>query len=187
MHFKTRSNLASEHAFLSPSSYHWINYSIEKLSNRFTTSRAALLGMEQHIYAAEAIELHEVQINESTTLGMFINDSIRCQMTPEQFLYYSDNCYGTADAISFRNNQLMIFDLKTGMSPTSVSQLEVYAALFCLDYEIDPHTIDSIELRIYQDDECREYVGDPEYISQIIDKIITFDVHLNELRLEEEP
>lgn len=185
MHFKRHSNLTSDHAFLSPSSYHWINYDLDKLAYRFKTARAALEGVEQHRYAAEAIELREQQFNEDTTLGKFINDCIRWRMTPELLLYYSDNCFGTADAISFEHNILKISDLKTGDTRTSEHQLEVYAALFCLEYRIDPFDIE-IELRIYQHNECREYTADPTHISYIMDKIIAFDLRINELRMEEE-
>jgi len=187
MRFNKHSHLTGDHAFLSPSSYHWVNYSDEKLSHRFRTIRAALFGVEQHRYAAEAIELGEVQIDGTKTLGMFINDGIHFRMTPELVLYYSDNCFGTVDAISYRYRRLRISDLKTGVNKTSVSQLEVYAALFCLEYKIDPHDTRAIELRIYQDNECREYVADPQRILHIMDTIVLFDVQINELRLEEEP
>lgn len=185
MRFKRHSHLGGDHAFLSPSSYHWINYTDEKLAYRFKTARAALEGIEDHRYAAEAIELREQQISIDTTLGMYINDCIRFGMAPEVVLYYSDNCFGTADALSYRDDFLRISDLKTGVTRTSEHQLEVYAALFCLEYEIDPFTIE-IELRIYQNDTCRVYEADPNYIVYIMDKIIAFDIKLNELRMEEE-
>ena len=62
---------------------------------------------------------------------MYVNDAIGFKMTPEQILYYSDNCFGTADAILFRNNFLRIHDLKTGkISGTHGAAFEIYAALF---------------------------------------------------------
>lgn len=76
-------------------------------------------------------------------------------MTPEQPLYFSDNCFGTADAISFRKNELRIHDLKTGSTPANLKQLEIYAALFCLEYNKDPTSI-KIVLRIYQNNEIFE-------------------------------
>lgn len=185
MRFKRHSTLGGDHAFLSPSSYHWINYTDEKLAYRFKTARAALEGVEDHRYAAEAIELREQQINNEATLGMYINDCIKFGMTPELVLYYSDNCFGTADALSYNDGFLRISDLKTGITRTSEHQLEVYAALFCLEYHMDPFDIE-IELRIYQNDACRIYEADPNYILYIMDKIIAFDTKLNELRMEEE-
>lgn len=186
MRFKRHLNLAADHAFLSPSYYHWINYTDEKLAYRFKTAQKALEGIEQHRYAAEAIEIREVQFNNESTLGMFINDCIRWRMTPELVLYYSDNCFGTADALSYRYRILKVSDLKTGDTRTSEHQLEVYAALFCLEYDIDPFDMRAIELRIYQNDECREYEADPYDISYIMEKIIAFDQKLNELRMEDE-
>ena len=72
---------------------------------------------------------------------------------------------------------------KTGVSPTSLTQLEVYVALFCLEYEVDPNSIE-IELRIYQNDEVRIYTGDPLTIFAIMDKIRVFDARIEQLRME---
>jgi Protein of unknown function (DUF2800) len=182
--WNAHSHLEQKHAFLSPSSYHWINYDVARLEHRFKTLAAAKEGVLQHNYAAVAIEERVVQDNEASTLGMYINQCIQYKMRPEQLLFYSPNCFGTADAISFRYNFLRISDLKTGETKTSESQLEVYSALFCLEYGFDPFDLRGIELRIYQDDRCRVYEGDPGRIKYIMDKIVEFDVHLNRLREE---
>ena len=121
----------------------------------------------------------------SGTIGMYINDAIRYRMTPEQVLFYSENCFGTADAIAFRYKTLRIFDLKTGIVAGSVHQLEVYAALFCLEYDVDPFNI-NIELRIYQDDEVLIFDADPEDIMLIMEKIQEFDKQINQMKREEE-
>lgn len=184
MRFKKHFNLSGHHAFLSPSTYHWINYDEIKLEFRYKTLKAALEGMEQHRYAAIAIEEREYQDNETTTVGMYINQCLQYRMHPEVVLYYSPNAFGTVDAISYRHRRLRISDLKTGATRTSEHQLEVYAALFCLEYGIDPFTMRAIELRIYQDGQCREYVGDPVFIKDIMDKIVRFDEILNRLREE---
>ena len=105
-------------------------------------------------------------------------------MSPEVVLYYSPNSYGTVDAIAFRYRILRISDLKTGVSRSSEHQLEVYAALFCLEYEVDPFSLRAIELRIYQDNTVRLYPGDPYVIKGIMDKIMKFDQILNRLREE---
>lgn len=140
--------------------------------------------MEQHRYAAIAIEEREVQDNETTTLGMYINQCIQYRMSPEVVLYYSPNAFGTVDAIAYRYRLLRISDLKTGVTRTSEHQLEVYSALFCLEYEVDPLSLRGIELRIYQDSKVRVYDGDPLFIRGIMDKIIKFDTILNRLREE---
>jgi len=62
-------------------------------------------------------------------------------MTPEQVLYYSGNCFGTADSIAFKNNLLRIHDLKTGAVPAHMEQLFIYDALFCLEYRIHPQDL----------------------------------------------
>jgi hypothetical protein len=160
-----------------------MNYTSDKLRTRWYALQAALEGTEQHTYAAEAIE-KGIQHNGNTLLGMYINDCIRYRMHTEVLLYYSRNAFGTADAIAFRYRKLRISDLKTGFSPTSVHQLEVYAALFCLEYDVNPYDI-KIELRIYQGDEIREYVGDPAVVFYIMTKIMEFDEELEMLRKEE--
>ena len=83
---------------------------------------------------------------------MYVNDAIGFKLRPEQILYYSPNCFGTADAIDLRGDLLRIHDLKTGKVPAHIEQLMIYAALFCLEYGIKPSDIDT-ELRIYQGDD----------------------------------
>lgn len=184
MRFNKHLRLEGEHAFLSPSSYHWINYTEARLAERWITAQAALLGVMQHEYAKE--EIKAGRLSEHTgTLGQFINDAIRYRMTPEQVLFYSENCFGTCDAIAFRYKKLRIHDLKTGVTKANVRQLEVYAAIFCLEYDFDPFDI-GIELRIYQDNKIEIWDGDPEDIMFIMEKIRYFDKQINLLRLEEE-
>lgn len=173
-----------EHAFLSPSYYHWINYTPARLAERWTTMQAAALGTAQHQYAQQEIRAGRLS-SYVGTLGMYINDCIEHRMETEQVLYYSENCFGTCDAISFRYRVLRIFDLKTGTSKASVHQLEVYVALFCLEYGKDPREM-KIELRIYQDNEVQIYDADPDDILFIMDRIREFDSLINTLRLEEE-
>lgn len=146
--------------------------------------RAALEGVEQHRYAAICIEEGIVQDDETTTLGLYINQCIAFKMQPEVVLFYSPNCFGTVDAIAYRYRILRISDLKTGISRTSEHQLEVYAAQFCLEYKVDPFSLRDIQLRIYQDGKVREYTGDPYFIKGIMDKIVKFDQILNKLREE---
>ena len=102
-------------------------------------------------------------------------------MDTEVVLYYSDYFFGTADAISFRDNVLRIHDLKTGKGPVHIEQLMIYAALFCLEYKVKPGDID-IELRIYQNDEIRYHKPDATEILPIMDHI----VRLNKILEKEE-
>lgn len=183
MNFNRHSNLEGKHAFLSASKYHWINYDDDKLVAYYQNFRAAQYGSELHEHAKRCIQLGTKLMRSKKTLNMFVNDAIGFQMTPEQPLYYSDNCFGTADAISYKDHFLRIHDLKTGSTPAHMEQLMVYAALFCLEYGVDPKDI-QIELRIYQSDEILALNPEAEDIQAIIDKIIWFDKCITRLQME---
>lgn len=183
MNFNVHSNLEGKHAFLSASKYHWINYTEDKLMDAYSKYYATLRGTELHELAKNLIKLKVKLPKSKKTLNAYVNDAIGFRMTPEQTLYYSDNCFGTADAISFNNNFLRIHDLKTGSSPTSIHQLEIYAALFCLEYRKNPKDL-SIELRIYQNDEILVSEDSAENIEHIMDKIIMFDQRLEKFKSE---
>lgn len=184
MLFNDHSELQGLHAFLSASQYHWINYSDEKLANRYLTFQAAQKGTQLHEYAQMAIKLGIKQARSTKTLNMYVNDAIGFHMATEQILFYSGNAFGCADAIAFRNNVLRIHDLKSGLIPAHMHQLKVYAAFFCLEYRHDPSAIE-IELRIYQNDEIIVHNPEPDEIKHIMDRIITFDRIIDKLRMEE--
>lgn len=183
MNFNKHFDLAGRHAFLSASKYHWVNYDDEKLDHVFQNHMAAQRGTELHNFAAEAIRLGIKLPRSQKTLNMYVNDAIGFRMTPEQILYYSPNAFGTADAISFRRNLLQISDLKTGVSPVSMVQLEIYAALFCLEYKFKPSELE-ILLRIYQNDEVVEHTPALEDLVHIMDRIVTFDRRIEEMKME---
>lgn len=183
MNFNRHSNLLGAHAFLSPSNSAWVNYEEDKLDRVFFANMAARRGTELHAFANEAIRLGIKLPESALTLNQYVNDAIGYKLTPEQVLFYSENCYGTADAIGFRNNTLRVHDLKTGVTEVSPRQLEVYAALFCLEYRFKPIEI-KVELRIYQNDDVKAYEADPDDIFHIMDKIITFDKRIKFLKEE---
>ena len=181
MNFNTHSELKDKHAFLSPSVYHWINYDDQKLQARYHTFRSARRGTELHEFAQKAIELGIKLPRSSKTLNLYVNDAIGYKMTCEVALYYSENCFGHADAISFRKNVLRIHDLKTGITRSSHYQLMVYAALFCLEYHVSPFDID-MELRIYQSDEVHLMEPTSESIAEIMDTIVDFDLKIEAMK-----
>lgn len=181
MNFNRHSHIEGRHAFLSPSTYHWINYTDEKLDARYAAHQASVRGTKLHELAHDAIVLGVKIAKSNRTLSMYVNDAIKYNMVVEQPLYFSENCFGTADAISFRRNKLRIHDLKTGVIPASEHQLEVYAAIFCLEYGFSPYNID-IELRIYQSEEVRIYEPDPDTIAFIIQRIIDFDQRIEAIK-----
>lgn len=183
MHFNKHSGLEGAHAFLSASKYHWVNYDDAKMANAYITWQAAQRGTELHEFAKRCIELKQKLPRTQKTLNMYVNDGIGYRMTPEQVLFYSENCFGTADTISFKSGKLRIHDLKTGVSRVSMMQLSIYAALFCLEYRMKPGEI-SYELRIYQTDDVQIYIPEVDEIAHIIDRIITFDKLISRLREE---
>lgn len=183
MKFNDNSKLAGQHAFLSASKHSWLNYPEDKFDRVFLSNMAAQRGTRLHKLANDMIELGVRARDEPTTMNLYVNDAIGFRMKPELTLFYSLNCFGTPDTISFRNNKLRIRDLKTGTNHTSEKQLEIYAALFCLEYKIKPFDIE-IELRIYQNDDIRIYQADPVDIALIMDKIVDFDRRINLLREE---
>jgi hypothetical protein len=183
MNFNKHYNLEGQHAFLSASKYHWVGYSEDKLADAFLNHLAAQKGTELHEIASKLINNRIKLPKTRATLNMYVNDAIGYKMTTEQPLFYSENCFGTADAISFKNNFLRIFDLKTGVSKASVRQLEIYTALFCLEYKVNPNNI-NIELRLYQSDDVIQHEPIKEDILYIMDKIITFDKYIEKMKGE---
>lgn len=184
MNWNRHSDLEGTHAFLSASKYHWLNYSDDKIAESYSSYIAAQKGTELHDFAAHCIRLAQKLPKKQLTLNMYVNDAIGYKMVPEQPLYYSPNCYGTADSISFRNGKLRIHDLKTGITPAHMEQLMIYAALFCLEYRYNPRDI-KMELRLYQSDEVIVHTPTFEDIDPIINKIISFNKIINEIKYEE--
>lgn len=185
MNFVKHLDLEGQHAFLGASKYHWINYDESKLAESYANYRAKEKGTLLHDFAAQCIRLGQKLPRSQKTLNMYVNDAIGFKMVPEQVLYFSENCFGTADAIAFRNNFLRIHDLKTGTVPAHMEQLLIYTALFCLEYKTRPSEID-IELRLYQSDEIIVHNPSVDEIAPIMDKIITFDKVIKKIKAEEE-
>ena len=202
----------SPHAFLSPSKYTWVYKEADDLVKNYVNSWGPIIGTRLHEIAANLIKdkiklskndkkivyfelLHsQYMIPRSVVDGIdlelifenlrtYVNDAIGFGMTPEETLYYSDNCFGTSDAISTIDNILRIHDLKTGVNPASIHQLEIYAALFFLEYDLPVNEVE-MELRLYQNDDI--IVGNPTVvdIAPIMDKIVTFDKLIEQIKKE---
>lgn len=207
MIYNDHSNLSGKHALLSPSGCSWLNYDpdSDSLIKKYKSAYATVLGTALHEYADKRIKFrlkmtkHQKNdvlfyllasgIPETVidmdhifeNLMMYVNDAIGFKMDTEQILYYSDNCYGTADAISFRNNTLRIHDLKTGTTRVHIEQLMIYTALFCLEYNFKPSDME-IELRIYQNGEILYHKPSVDEILPIMDQIISLDSKLQRLQ-----
>lgn len=195
MIFEKHLNLQGKHAILAPSQPHWLRYTDDQLYQKYVSGYSQAMGTSLHELAEtliynnlklkkgdkltvlshllsdgipkEVIDIERIYSNFMT----YVNDAIGFKLTPEQVLYYSDYCFGTADAISFRNNFLRIHDYKSGTNPAKMEQLLVYAALFCLEYKIKPGEIET-ELRIYQNDEIVFHNPTADEILPVMDAII---------------
>lgn len=185
--FNSHTKLAGMHSPFSPSQSAWLRYDDEKLIDTYRNLQQAAIGTKLHAWAAQTIKLGIKQARSKKTLSAYVNDAIGFRMEPEVTLFYSDNFFGTADAISYRDGILRIHDLKTGIAGANadeekrrshmakhMEQLEIYAALFCLEYGINPNNIE-IELRVYKYDEVMVHNPDPEEIKDIMHRIEYMD------------
>jgi hypothetical protein len=170
MDFNRHSDLADKHAFFSPSSPAWRRYDDEKIERKFIMHMAALRGTREHKFAQDAIELGMKMPKDNKTINMYINDCIGWRMSPEVTLYGTELCFGHADAIGFRDGILRISDYKSGVTRTHMDQLEIYDALFCMEYDYSPYDIKH-ELRIYQGRQIRLHEPDPEDIFFTMERI----------------
>lgn len=201
MNFHEHSKLKGTHAAFGASQYSWLGYDENRLIERYLSSNySSMLGTLLHDYARRRIS-HSLKMTKSDsyavvdhllesgiprcvidienimdTLIPFVNDAIKFRMEPELVLYYSDYFYGTTDAICFneKTSTLRIHDYKSGSIQAKMEQLDIYAALFCLEYDIDPDTI-NIELRIYQSGEIAVHNPETEEIEDVMNKIRTFN------------
>lgn len=180
MFFNRHTNLEGLHAPFGASKSSWLRYSDEKIVEVYNNLQAAEMGTKLHEWAKQTIDLGIKQSRSKKTIYSYVNDAIGFNMSTEVILFYSERFFGTADAISFRNNFLRIHDLKTGKRPVHMEQLEIYAALFCLEYKVKPGDI-RMELRIYQNDEILVHEPTAEDILPIMDKIVHVDKMLEKI------
>lgn len=185
MRFNSHTNLSGLHAPFSPSQPSWLRYDDDKAIEVYSNKRAAEMGTKFHEWAKTTIDLGIKQPRSKKTIYAYVNDAIGFKMDTEVVLYYSDRFFGTADAISFRNGELRIHDLKTGKIPAHMEQLEIYAALFCLEYKVKPGELKFIELRIYQNDDILCHNPTAEDIVPIMDKIVSLNKLLEKIDYQE--
>ena len=188
MKFYDHKNLSGLHAPFTASQSSWLRYDDEKVIEVYNNKKAAEMGTRLHAWAAETIQLGLKQPKSKRTICAYVNDAIGYNLDTEVVLYYSDRFFGTADAICFKNGMLRIHDLKTGKVgkiESHMEQLEVYTALFCLEYKVKPSDI-KIELRVYKCDEVVVWNPTAEDIVPIMDKIVHLNKLLEKLDREEE-
>lgn len=198
--FNDHSKLEGQHAFLGASTYRWINWNDEIFENRYYGQFSSVVGTLVHDLASQLIK-NRIKLNKNDeklielklasanipkgaynskiileNLIPFVNDAIGFFMKSEVILFYSLNCFGTTDAISFNQKQklLRIHDYKSGLTPAHMEQLLIYAALFFLEYHQKPTEI-KVELRIYQNGDIIVYTPDPLEIEKFMHMIIDRD------------
>ena len=186
MRFNEHSNLNGLHAVFAPSKSSWLRYDDNKALEVYQNMKASEMGTLLHAWAKNTIDLKIKQPRSNKTLYAYVNDAINFDMSTEVVLFYSIRFFGTADAICYRKEKngrfkLRIHDLKTGEKPVKVEQVRIYAALFCLEYDVRPSDID-IELRIYQNDEVM--IDEPT--ADDIAAIMGIIIHLEKLVTKEE-
>ena len=189
MNFVKHLNLEGLHAPFSPSQSSWLRYDDDKAMEVYLNRKAAEKGTKLHQWAKDTIDLGIKQPRSNKTLYAYVNDAIGFKMSTEVVLFHSIRFFGTADSICFRKQGngryiLRIHDLKTGKTPVHMEQLEIYAALFCLEYDVKPGEID-MELRIYQNDSVMVHTPTADDILPIMDKIKQLDKLLEKIEQEE--
>ena len=181
MNFRKHFNLEGLHAPFSPSKSSWLRYSDDRAMEVYLNRKASEMGTRLHAWAKETIDLGIRQPRSRKTLCAYVNDAIGYKMSTEVVLFYSERFFGTADAISYRNGFLRIHDLKTGKEPVKMEQLLIYAALFCLEYNVKPGELSGCELRIYQNDDFEILEPTAEDILPVMEKIKSLDKLLSKI------
>jgi len=197
MKWNNHKELEGKHAFMGASNYHWVNYDDATFEARYYSQFSQAIGTAIHQLAHDCIvsgtklNKHDVHLIEMTlykayiprnaydpalileNLIPFVNDAIGFHMSSEILLFYSMYCFGTADAIGYyeKDKILRIHDYKNGVNQADIRQLYIYAALFCLEYHVNPYKLNKIELRIYQNLEVLIDTPDADIIQYYMDKI----------------
>lgn len=182
--FNDHSRFSGSHSYLSASQNAWVNYDDKHFIEVFENKAAAERGTKLHALAEQLIRMGIRLEDNEQTFNMYVNDAIGYHMKPEVVLYYSPNAFCTTDAIYFNEREkfLRIHDLKTGTHPVTFTQLYVYAAYFCLEYDLAPGDL-NYELRYYQNNDIiiDDNVNIDE-VAHIADTIQHYDKLINQLR-----
>lgn len=182
--FNYHKDIEGKHAFLSPSRSTWTRYTPDRLRTVWLNNQKKQEGTFLHDLASRLIKSrNKLDIGANSTLSLFVNDCIDLQMQSEIPLFYSYNCFGTADAIKVEGKNLYIFDLKTGDKEAGFTQLGIYAALFCLEYQKEPEDLNFI-FRIYQFGTYKEEHWYYDDIRNLMDIIINSDLIINALKTQ---
>lgn len=209
MEFNKHYDLEGKHALLSASTWRWLNDDEESLARRLTSQYATQIGTILHEVAYKHIKYRiKLAKHDKKTVMLellsngipgfimdyldfdamfdnlmaYVNDGVGFKMTPEVVLKFSNNFFGTTDAINYNETKhfLRIHDYKSGTTKVHMEQLLIYAALFSLEYRLKPNQFDT-ELRIYQNNEVICHNPAPDEIAQVANTIITLENHIIKL------
>lgn len=184
MKFNRHTDLEGLHSQMSASQHSWLRYTPKRMEEVWLSNKKKEEGTRLHAIASAMIKEHIRAANRKKAFNLFVNDAIGFKLHSEVVLAYSNNAFATSDAIGFNNGELRIHDLKTGTSKPSFEQLDIYAALFMLEYDIDPFKVKSIVERLYQFDGFTERLPQPEEIKAVMDHIILMDEVLAKTQAE---
>ena len=132
MNFNKHFDKEGKHAILSASSWRWLNDDKDSLVKRISSQYAQTIGTILHSIAYKHIKFR-IKMNKFDkknvmlellsngipgividtvdfdsmyeNLMNYVNDCVGFKMYPEVVLYYSDNFFGTTDAISYNENE----------------------------------------------------------------------------------
>ena len=180
--------LEGRHATLSPSGYHWLNYDADKMRRVTWNNYSKEDGTKMHELASNMILYNIMPEDNENALNQFVIDALTMfkePMSSEILLYYSDECFGTADAIYYNEDKqhLQVHDLKTGVSKPSFKQLWIYCALFCLEYGYKPEKM-TFECRLYQLGAMDIDNPQPKQIRSIMKQIVEMSNVIEGVRVE---
>lgn len=182
--FNYHGALSGKHSILSPSKYTWANKEDAVFYDWYNSEAAKEYGTKQHALASMLIKMGQKLPQTRQTLNMFVNDSLKFDCSSEVTLFYSEFCFGAADAIRYLpdKHDLLVMDLKTGLKIAGhMEQLYIYSALFCLEYHIRPGDL-KFTTRIYQFNEIREERPSVDEIAHLMDSIISKDKLIRDIR-----
>ena len=172
-----------------------------KLVHKITSTKDMINSIEEFMFNKYYIEKYDSLSSEGSRVMLcfkklikqypemlncvksYVNDTIGYKMHPEVVLYFSDDLFGTSDALIFnkKDKLLRIHDLKTGATLAHVEQLMGYAALFCLEQHIDPMSI-NYELCIYQGNDILVATPDGSDVKPFYDWYVEADEALREFK-----
>ena len=174
MIWNNHKELEGKHAFMGASNYHWTNYDDITFEARYYNQFSQVIGTAIHELAHDCIvsrtklNKHDIHLIELKLYKAFVpKDAYDANLILENLIPFVNDAIGYYE----RDKILRIHDYKNGVTQADIRQLYIYAALFCLEYHVNPLTLNKIECRIYQNLEVLIDNPTGEVIQFYMDKI----------------